>query len=189
MDKEEWDGREKILGKIIDQIIQLQKLNPDYVTERSREFIQKLLQNGLAFCVTNNGDMVATCYQQPLKEEVGFCAPDQIYRLGGLSVDKNRANGKSLLALMNLVMNKVKRNYEAIIMKSDNQSLGRWFSKNGAAEVDFFECREKFPEFLELYLKNAKKPEDYYHHQMFYVYDGPSYKNSSQITPGLSLAF
>jgi len=176
MDKLNREGREDYLERIIEQIIQLQKLNQGYVTVRSKEFIQKLFENSLAFCITDNGDLVATCYQQPLKEEVDFCAPDQVYRLGGLSVNKNRANGKSLLALMNLVMNKVKSNFEVIIMKSVNPSLGKWFSKNGATEVDFFSCRQKFPEYLELYLQNAKKPEQYYHNQIFYVYDGPSYK-------------
>jgi hypothetical protein len=132
------------------------------VTPLSIEELQKLNDEGNLYKLENDGKVVAVAYKKPIG--------DNLYRVGGLSLSGNSKKEKveNLFKLIGQIKVEFLKEKFKLISKTSNPVAGSFFKQIGCEELTFEESKNKYPESLQAYLDNSKKPESYYHDKMFY---------------------
>ncbi|MFA6353383.1 MAG: hypothetical protein WCW93_00395 [Candidatus Paceibacterota bacterium] len=157
---------------IIKQVIELQKQWGHYVTEQSPEFILELYKKKiLRFEVDKEGKIIATLYIQPLAQSISIDDPDQVFRIGGFAISSSLNGKEAAKKILHQLETEVLEKKWNVIGKtdSDNEELIRYLKNNGMEDLTYEECKNKYPRFLDLYLKASKKREEEYYNQKFFV--------------------
>lgn len=159
-----------IAQQTVEKVIELQKNCEEFVTEQSSDFLFDLYKkNLLRVGKGSNGEIVATFYKQPLDVTKGPQERNQVYRIGGLSLSKSHESKKVMLQMLLELQKEVLENDQNIIMKTENPILSEYLKRMGLVELSFAECKEKYPEYLQLYIDNSSKSEDEYYDKKFYL--------------------
>jgi len=164
---------ENEIDNVVREIINLERNCAKYVTEQSEEEIKVLLNNDNFFIFERDGEIIASAYKKPLLEKTD--ATDQIYRLGGLSIKDAKAatwqDKKLFLEFIEKLRMYIEKTNPRLIAKTDNPVIARILKQIGAEELNFDECQKKYPDFINAYLTQSSKPEEYYQTKSFYIRD------------------
>jgi len=159
------------IDETADRIIEIQKQWPELVTPKPKDEMVKLLKSDLVHLAYENGKVVAACYLQPLDETLPVNHPEQVFRVGGFSLERNEAvDRRKALAVMKSCEEMIRKLNFKMIVKNGNPVVAGFFKRSGAEEVTYSQCQEKYPKHIGLYLKQSKKPEEYYFDKSFCVY-------------------
>lgn len=161
------------MGQTVSEIIDLQKECSEYVYQQREEEVKELLKNDNFFLIKEDGKIVVSAYKDPLLDNISD--EEQIYRLGGLSIkgfkDSKLGNRKKFIGLLLKLAKYIEDKNYRIILETDNPVFARFLTEIGGERLSYEECKLKYPNFLDAYIKKLKKPESCYEGQIFYVRD------------------
>lgn len=156
---------------IAESIQKQQKECSDYVTELTKDNIERLLKEDNYFFIETDWQILASGYKLPLLDFVE--EEKQIYRFGGLTIsgykDSSIGTKKEALLLFKKILKHVEGENLQLIMKTWNPTLSRFLVKIWVEELSYEECLKKYPVFLKAYINKSEKKEEYYKKQKFYV--------------------
>ncbi len=156
--------------EIVSQVIELQKQWNEYVTEQSPDFILKLYEkNLLRFELDGEGKIMVVFYIQPLNESLSEDDPQQVLRIGGLTKSSSEDSKRAVVKILNQLKKEVLQKKWNIIAKTDNDVLSKFLKNMGMEEFTFEECKQKYRNFTDLYLKMSQKREEEYLGKKFYI--------------------
>lgn len=168
--------KQSITYEHIPRIIDLQQQCEQYVLETSVEFLRDLIAKQLLFGVFSSaGILTATAYKKPLNKNLEHNDPNQVFKIGGLALDKKSFSAqKDLIHLLRILTTNILQNNSPIITSTTNPVISKYLiNKGNFTELSFLECFLGYSSFLLMFLEQANiigvPAGEYYKDKKMYV--------------------
>lgn len=141
------------------EIVNLQKSWQEYVIPKDTADIEEMIEQDLIFFVKSpEGKILATVYRQPLRKDLAVDDPEQILKIGGLSLLREGNNKGALLRLMREVRNYVVEKNVSAVMCTSNDTIARVLKDFGCIELTYEEFSDQHPEMADIFMESETAP-------------------------------
>lgn len=144
-------------AKIVDRVIELQRLCNALVHEKSSDFLLDLNRRGLLRVGRNrSGEIVATFYEEPLDDSRSDADPDQVFRIGGLATAMTKESSFVLARMLLDLRRELLEDGKKFVATTKNKVIGDLIKRTGLwEEVLFEQARKVYPRETGWYLQRA----------------------------------
>lgn len=164
------DFQKEGIEDVIEEVVDMQKLWPEHVTELSRDEVLDLYKDGyLKVGRKSDGEVAATLYKKPIGTLEGESGKkEDIFRVGGLAAKKGTESAKVLVNIIGDLVEEVLINNQKLVAKTTNAVLGKYLEKLGMKKLIFEDAMSEYPDLMKIYLEDSPKDESEYYGKFFY---------------------